>query len=195
MLSPEGWSTVKPDANLSRAIVSLKRCIQATFTLEKWRELGYLTDTIKMIGEHPRLLRSLYWSDDDYGDCILRVLPHIVGEKGENFGIAEEFVGLEPWLRENDPKLHDELYGPGEVVPLAQVEGMGEIHDVKELNRHAIRIREYIADDPAQAIGSAKELLETVLKTVLREHGGKSKDDIQDLSKRACREDGLAPDA
>ncbi len=186
---------MKSDANLNKAILALKRCIQATFSLEKWRELGYLTDTIKIIREHPRLLRSLDWGDNDYGDCILRVLPHVVGERGENLAIVEEFVQLESWLRENDSKLHNELYGPGDLVPLAQVEGMGAIHDVKELNRHAIRIRESIADDPGQAIGSAKELLETVLKTVLGEHGAKSKDDIQELSKRAWREIGLAPDS
>jgi hypothetical protein len=41
------------------------------------------------------------------------------------------------------------------------------MHDVLELNRHAARIRHGIAEDPAQAIGSAKQLLETVLKTVI----------------------------
>jgi hypothetical protein len=57
--------------------------------------------------------------------------------------------------------------------------------NVLELNRHAARIRHGIAEDPAQAIGSAKELLETVLKTVIGDHGQKSRDDISELLKKA----------
>ncbi len=57
---------MKIDANHNKAILALKRAIVATFDDAKWRELGYLTDSIEMISGHPRLLRSLYWGDDDY---------------------------------------------------------------------------------------------------------------------------------
>jgi hypothetical protein len=50
---------------------------------------------------------------------------------------------------------------------------------------YAARIRYGIAEDPARAIGSAKEPLETVLKTVIGDHGHKSRDDIPELPKKA----------
>jgi hypothetical protein len=62
----------------------------------------------------------------------------------------------------------------------------------RQLNRHAARIRNGIQSDPAQAIGSAKELLETVLKGVLEEKGGSTgADEMPGLLKRACQKLGL----
>lgn len=42
---------------------------------------------------------------------------------------------------------------------------------VPDVAEHAVRIRRGLHDDPAQAIGSSKELLETVLKATLGLHG------------------------
>lgn len=42
---------------------------------------------------------------------------------------------------------------------------------IQDVDEHAARIRRGLQDDPAQAIGSSKELLETVLKAVLGLHG------------------------
>ncbi len=44
-------------------------------------------------------------------------------------------------------------------------------HLLDDVDEHAARIRRGLVDDPAQAIGSSKELLETVLKAVLGLHG------------------------
>lgn len=158
----------KPDRN--KVILALKRAIEATFDREKWMELGYLTDSIKIIEEHPRLLRSLFWCDPDYGACVLDVLPLILGDNLENLGIVAEFVGLEDWLRENEPQLHAELYG-GTPVTFDEIEEIGKIRNVYELNQNIDRIRRSLPDDPALAVGSAKELLETVMKTILAEGG------------------------
>lgn len=50
-----------------------------------------------------------------------------------------------------------------------------------------------ITDDPSQAIGSAKELLETVLKTVIGDHEQKSRQDIPELLKKAQAQLDLDP--
>jgi hypothetical protein len=161
---------VLPGANRNRTILALKRAIEATFDDGKWRELGYLTDNIEIIEGHPRLLRSLYWGDDDYGGNILQVLPTILGEDLENLKEVERFVDLEDWLLRNDEGLHTELYG-SITVPLEEIERVGEVHDVLEFNQQISRIRISIPNDPALAVGSAKELLETVLKTILQRYG------------------------
>jgi hypothetical protein len=54
--------------------------------------------------------------------------------------------------------------------------------DAAHLSEHIQRIEAAIATDPAQAIGSAKELLETCCKTILEERG-KPMDESLDLPK------------
>ncbi len=151
---------MKENVNLGKAIVALKRAILATFDDARWRELGYLTDSIDIITQHRRLLRSLAWGDADYEGYVLEVIPHIIRDDLAVLEQVEEFVGLEDWLRENDQALYLELYGTGQVVPLREVEDAGTKFDIVEINKHAARIRRGITDDPEQAIGSAKDLLE-----------------------------------
>jgi hypothetical protein len=184
---------MKPEANLNKAILALKRCIVATFDDAKWRELGYLTDSIDLISSHPRLLRSLYWRDDDYDGHVITVLPQIIALGPKNLEVIEDFVGLNEWLLRTDPGLHAELYESAETVSLEHVQAAARALDILELNKHAARIRKGIRDDPEQAIGSAKELLETVLKAVLRYEAATGDEKIPQLLKRAQRELDLDP--
>ncbi len=186
---------MKPNAKLNTIILALKRAIEATFDDGKWRELGYLTDTIDIIEGHSRLLRSLDWRDDDYSANILNVLPEILGKNLENREVVEDFVGLEEWLRSHEPQLHEKLYG-GTSVPLEEIEKAAGVHSVLELNQQIGRIRHSIHDDPALAVGSAKELLETVMRTILGEDDdGTKTDDVPALLKRVQRALGLSPQA
>jgi hypothetical protein len=73
------------------------------------------------------------------------------------------------------------------------VEAASTILDVSELNRHAARIRTGIRQDPEQAIGSAKELLESVLKTILEDHAAKPNEDMPTLLKKAQQKLRLDP--
>jgi hypothetical protein len=182
---PDGYSR-------SKLIVALKRLIEARFTEGDWRELGHLTGTAEIIERHPRLLRSLGWGDSDYGGCVMEVIPRVLdrAEGGANAVIAA--TNLRPWLEENEPGLHAELFG-GETVPLDDVAEASSLLAVGELESHVRRIRATIHDDPALAVGSAKELLETVLRTILGEFGEQPVGDIQELLKRVQRKLKLDP--
>jgi len=184
---------MKENANYNKAILALKRAIVATFDIGKWRELGYLTDTIDIIEGHSRLLRSLNWGDEDYEGNVLSVLPRIIREDRETLKVVEEFVSLEQWLKENDSALHTELYETSEIIPLEDVEHAAKHLDINELNKHAARIRRGLIDDPEQAIGSAKDLLETTLKAVLGLEGERSSEDINSLLKKAQKQLALDP--
>ena len=185
---------MKPDANRNKVIIALKKAIVSTFDDANWRELGYLTDCIDMISGHPRLLRSLHWGDDDYEGCVITMIPRVLGEDFEKLEIVEEYVGLENWLKNHDATLFAELYGTVDMaVPLEDVEDVANRLDVIELNRHAARIRHSLRDDPEQALGSAKELLESVLKAVLNIEGERASNDIPTLLRQAQRELDLDP--
>lgn len=188
---------MRPDVNRGKVILALGRAIVATFDPGRWLELGYLIGKQDLISRHDRLLRSLRFGDDDYSGHVSDVIPALLGTDGpvgfneENVKTIEEFVGLEAWLRKNDPALFAELYG-GDLLPLTEVEEAGGTLSLMDLNRHAVRIRNGILSDPALAIGSAKELLETILKCVLEERAGSSgSDEMSGLLKRACQKLGL----
>lgn len=179
---------MRPNVDRNRVILALKRAIEATFDAGKWHELGYLTNSIEIIEGHSRLLRSLYWEDPDYGRNLLQVLPRILGSNFENIEVVEKFVNLKDWLYKNDPELFAELYD-ATPISLEEIERVGEIRSIPELNQEINRIRHSIPDDPALAVGSAKELLETVLKTILKRYGSNTgADDISTLLKKAQKE-------
>jgi Abortive infection C-terminus len=122
----------------------------------------------------------------------MQVIPQVLrnADGGHNAVVAA--VKLEPWLEMHEPALYAELFS-GEVVPLDDVTQASAILEVGELEAHARRIRAAIDDDPAQAVGSAKELLETVLRTILGEYGAQPAGDIRELLKRVQRKLKLDP--
>ena len=183
-----------PNANPNKVIIALKRCIVDTFDDSKWLELSYLTDSEPLISQHPRLLRSLYFGDEDYEGNVLRMIPKIINDDLERLRIVEDYVSLDEWLKNADPSLHAELYDTGEDIALDAVVEIADHLDIIELNKHAARIRNSIRDDPEQAIGSAKDLLESVLKSTVGLEGERSSEDIHDLLKLARKELGLNPE-
>jgi AbiJ-like protein len=80
--------------NPQKAMVAIKRAIEATFDDGQWQELGYLIGDVTIVQDHPRLLRSLHWGDSDYGGCIFDVLPDLLGPNFKNLQTIERFVGL-----------------------------------------------------------------------------------------------------
>lgn len=188
----------KGDARPEIILVGLKRAVERTFDAGRWKELAYLCANADAVERHGRLLRSLYFGDDDYSSHVLSVLKELAGDHWENLEKIVDFVGLREWLRRNDAKLYAELYedaAPIAHVPLDSCEQVGGIHSIPELGRHAARIRAGLEDgsDPELAIGSAKELLESVLKTVTSDHEQKSAEDIPTLLKRAQKELDIDP--
>ena len=178
---------IKANANHNKIVMALKRCIVDTFNESKWTELGYLTDKNTLISAHPRLLRSLFWGDDDYEGHVLNIIPQIIESGREQLGTVEEYVGLDAWLKNADPNLYADLYDINEVQALDDVEEIAVQTNISEFSKHVTRIRSGIRSDPEQALGSAKELLESVLKAIIGLEGERSSEDMHGLLKEAMR--------
>ncbi len=193
--APRGFkSNVRPET----IFVGLKRAVESKFDAGHWKELAYLCGNADAVEKHDRLLRSLYWGDDDYSSHVFTVLRALAGDDWENVEKIADFVSLREWLQQNDAKLCAELYedaAPVTHVPLESCERVSEIHSIPELGRQAARIRAGLegGSDPELAIGSAKELLESVLKTVTSNHEQKPTADIPTLLKRAQMELDVDP--
>lgn len=80
------------DASQRRKVVHLKDIAVANFSSSNWIELGSLTDQFDLVNNHPRLLRSLSFGDDDYDGCALQVLMKMVEHAPENFAEVEHYI-------------------------------------------------------------------------------------------------------
>lgn len=77
---------------VTRRLLQLKRTIYEKFSETNWRELGLLTQCSEIVEKHGRLLRSLYFGDDDYESCVIEVLENIVRMNDKNLDVMENYV-------------------------------------------------------------------------------------------------------
>jgi hypothetical protein len=61
-----------------REMLDIKNLISNNFTKSDWLEFGYYLESYDIINDHPRLLRSLSFGDDDYDGNILEVLTQVI---------------------------------------------------------------------------------------------------------------------
>jgi AbiJ N-terminal domain 5/Abortive infection C-terminus len=203
---------MRADAQQNQILRAVVKAIEATFDRSRWLELALATNTLDRVRGHPRLLRSLEWGDADYSACVIEIAPLVLGERktltnapGDlpnarsesfpNLQIVEDFLNLRGWLRKHEPELYRDLYAGEDEAPLDELQSAAAELGVPDIDEHAVRIRRGLRDDPAQAIGSSKELLETVLKAVLGLHGAgpEAKIDMPELVKKANISLGLDP--
>ncbi|MBO0951613.1 hypothetical protein [Fibrella forsythiae] len=73
-------------------LFALHEYIRDQFTKMDWIKLAYLTNSLDLIEDHPRLLRSLDFNDDDYEGNSLQVLARIVGTDSGYLADIEQFI-------------------------------------------------------------------------------------------------------
>jgi hypothetical protein len=134
----------------------------------------FYSDHISVEGHH-RLIRSLNWGDPDYTQNVIDVLKEI-GRNPEQLERIAEIINLEEWLQRKRRDLYEELYLDEEPSHLLENNPL----DTEEfdLSKQLKRIYDSLEEDPELAIGTTKEMVETVLKTILN---GKVEDEIDDL--------------
>lgn len=151
-----------------------------------------MTNGKETVYGHSRLLRSLSFGDSDYGSCVFDVVKSLVEADSANLEVITNYIELSDWLKQNDSPLFEELYS--HLTPLLDQTEKTAITNSFQVNQHISRIRQAVETDPELAIGSTKEMLETVLKTVL-EHFGETpaNEDLPELLKRAQKKLNLDP--
>ena len=151
--------------NKDRLIYAITLAIEAKFESGDWTKLAYEIDEVDAIEGHSRLLRSLSWRDPDYTQNIIEVLKRI-GKDTTKLSRIAEYICLDDWLKKRRLDLYDELYNDNEVNQLLEENTL----DVEEfdISKQLTRIYNSLEEDPELALGTTKELIETVLKTILK---------------------------
>jgi len=80
------------DKALGNRIIALRQRIVANFNQGHWEEIGLLTGLSELITKYPRLLRSLYWNDEDYAGNVLGVLRRVAEEDPRALRAVEKYV-------------------------------------------------------------------------------------------------------
>lgn len=120
-------------------ILDISKAIQATFSTSEWTEVGYLTSTDEYIDNHPRLLRSLQWGDDDYKGHVLDAVARMLDLDDANLKRLVEYEPIASWLNANDPgalqSLQADVYGMAvpAVVPTGSQAAIAALADAQAL--------------------------------------------------------------
>lgn len=160
---------MKPDAPPNKVRIALHRRTMATMTTSQWRELSELIsdEAATWVATHPRFLRSLRWGDGDHSGLVLEFFRRFLGREFEHLDVCTEFLDLEKWLDENDPKLHIELYTGAPLDTPSDVDLAG-LPDSSAIKENLNRLRSQLSlGDSAAAIGTAKDLIESTAKVIL----------------------------
>ncbi len=73
----------------TQRLFALHKYIHDHFTKADWIKLAYLTNSLDIIEDHPRLLRSLDFDDDDYEGNCLHVLSKLTEGNDHRLAIIE----------------------------------------------------------------------------------------------------------
>jgi hypothetical protein len=98
------------DRESGKRIAALGQRVVEKFDQGNWEEVGLLTGYSNEIRDHPRLLRSLSFGDDDYSANVFRFLKRIADEDARafqefegyvdrRFGDLSEYVSSKPAVR------------------------------------------------------------------------------------------------
>ena len=80
------------ELELGKRILALRERVVAEFNSGDWEAVGLLTGFSDLISDHPRLLRSLSWGDEDYAGNALTIIKQIAEQDIDAFVVFENFV-------------------------------------------------------------------------------------------------------
>jgi hypothetical protein len=80
------------DEVLNAKLLRVKARVLQHFNQEQWHDIGLLTNSVDVVSNHHRLLRSLSFGDDDYGGHAISVLRQIIDNDPANLGKIELYL-------------------------------------------------------------------------------------------------------
>lgn len=75
-----------------KEIVEIKSQIVKSFGKSEWLELAYSINCQEIVNDHPRLLRSLSFGDDDYEGNVLEVLDAMIKKNPKNIDGIKSYL-------------------------------------------------------------------------------------------------------
>ena len=84
----------RPDKQRIARLFALHEFVREHFTKSDWFKIAHLTNSVDLLEDHPRLLRSLDFRDEDYEGNSIQVLSKIIGDSPANLNEIERYVEI-----------------------------------------------------------------------------------------------------
>ncbi|GLR79068.1 abortive infection family protein (plasmid) [Azospirillum oryzae] len=159
---------------IKRLKIALKQAFVARFNESDWKELALVMDLEEEIREHPRFLRSCQWGDPDYDGHVLDLVDVIFFKRASRVGEILALPKIAAWFHSNADDLLELWKGQPDPLVDALAHGLDELTTASsglDIDVYKRRISDALPNDPAQAVGSTKDMLEAVMRTILAERG------------------------
>lgn len=189
--------TIREDGDLTgRFKIGLAQALAKCFGESDWKRVAVRAELQDRILGHPRFIRSLSWGDDDHEGHVIDLIDELYYSRPSLVAALFEEPGVQDWFEKNDPGVVEAWRGEND--PLVEalavtVSEMTEAAGAVPLEPYRQRIQAALPNDPALAIGATKEMIETVMKTILAQRGMNGLDALNfpDLMNRSLSELGL----
>jgi hypothetical protein len=101
-----------------KKLLALTKYAIENFSQGDWLVLGQLTNQLSRIQDHPRLLRSLDFGDDDYVSCATEVMSKLFEDPETNVSEIVDHFDVDIWYRQKYPDKAEKLFrGPKANAP------------------------------------------------------------------------------
>lgn len=96
------------EVDFGRLVLALQEAACFCFDESDWKTLAYETGSGNYIINHPRLLRSLSWSDPDYKGHVLDVISFLLRRNERNLSLILGKQCIREWLKKNQPDVYEQ---------------------------------------------------------------------------------------
>ncbi|MCK9380395.1 MAG: TIR domain-containing protein [Sulfuritalea sp.] len=103
------------DSSERKKVAVITKYVVETFSESDWLSLGQITGGLKSISDHPRLLRSLSFGDDDYPYCVGEVLGTIFESDSSLIPEVIDHFDIDLWYQQKEPEKYLRVFSPAAV--------------------------------------------------------------------------------
>ena len=87
-----------------KKVTVITKYVLDSFSESDWYSLGQITGKLNVINDHPRLIRSMNFGDDDYEYCVAEVLDAIFGAESNLINDAIDHFDIDLWYQQKEPE-------------------------------------------------------------------------------------------
>ena len=100
------------DSSERKKVAVITKYVIETFSESDWLSLGQISGSLKIILDHPRLLRSLSFGDDDYPYCVGEVLGAIFESDNSLISEIVDHFDIDLWYQQKEPEKYLRIFSP-----------------------------------------------------------------------------------
>lgn len=153
-----------------RFIVAISDAMTAKFDVSYWKRIATLHGLEREIEDNPRFLKSITFNDEDAAGNVLTLVKILWHQNPKILEDAYENDKVQRYIRQSDDSLYEAIQSQPDPVTDALVHSLDEVAKADaafDLSTYTGRIQRSLPEDPANAVGASKEMLEATMRTIL----------------------------